>query len=405
MKTLPLREWTTTPGLPLTSAQRDLLRMQFAARVEPTVGLDGRYDVTPTHTIGAIVASDTVIVIQPKIPIARVMFLLSYSIDPSTWNDNDWAALADAPDVVTGMATLYVRLTAKTLRRGMLAGYHPTSDLLHTVRGRINLAEQLRRRPGRDLPLAVEWHEYDEDVTENRILLAAAHLLQLLPINDHEVRQNLRRVTETMQHVTPVHYPPHRVPDIIWTRLNVHYRPAVELARLLLQGSSVDLAGARLSTPALTINMARAFEHFVRVALREALPATEADFPAGATAPPIPFDVGGAVRLEPDLSYWSDGRCMFIGDVKYKRDRGTGQSADLYQLLAYATASRLKQAMLLYADGPTSPRTMPVRGSNVVIRLHHLDLSAPPPQLLAQIQALATIIRGEANGMATRNDA
>jgi hypothetical protein len=79
--------------------------------------------------------------------------------------------------------------------------------------------------------------------------------------------------------------------------------------------------------------------------------------------------------------------------VKYKRDPGSGHSSDLYQLLAYATASRLPDATLVYADGPPSPTTIQVCGSETAIHLHHLDLAAAPDQLLGQIQALAATIR------------
>jgi hypothetical protein len=49
----------------------------------------------------------------------------------------------------------------------------------------------------------------------------------------------------------------------MWTRLNAHYRSAVELARLLLQHTSIDLAQGHTTAHALTIDMARVFEQFV----------------------------------------------------------------------------------------------------------------------------------------------
>jgi len=392
MKTLPLREWRQASGLPLSVAQRDLLRARFAAKVEPTTGADGRYDVTPTNRIGAAVVDGTAIIIEPKVDISNVMFLVSYAVDASAWQD-DVAALGSIPDLVTAMAGLYTRLTVQVLRRGLLAGYHPMADASHTVRGRIDLAEQLRRRPGLALPLAVTWQEYDDDIIENQLLLAAARLLRPLPIRDPHVRHELRRIIDTMQHVTPVQYQPGGVPAIIWTRLNQHYRPAVELARLLLQHTSVDLTSGTTRTPMLILNMADVFETFVRTALRRALAATEAQFPPGKRIPLIPLDTRDNVRLYPDLSYWQNGRCRFVGDVKYKRDTGDGHSPDLYQLLAYATATGLKDATLIYADGPTPAGHHDIRRTNISIRLHHLNLNTPPAQILAQLTPLAVRIR------------
>ena len=45
------------------------------------------------------------------------------------------------------------------------------------------------------------------------------------------------------------------------------------------------------------------------------------------------------MRLAPDLSWWDGPTCTFVGDAKYKNITGERvPNADLYQLLAYATA-------------------------------------------------------------------
>lgn len=61
------------------------------------------------------------------------------------------------------------------------------------------------------------------------------------------------------------------VPIVHWTRLNRHYRPAVEFARLLLHHNSIDLQRGPQTTLAITLQMDRVIEQFVRGASREAL--------------------------------------------------------------------------------------------------------------------------------------
>ena len=355
MTTLRFREWMTTPGVELTLAQRDVLRLQLRATVQPTVGSANTYDVTPGNTIGAIQVEGMTLLVEPKIPIRQVLFLLGYASDPSAWRSPE-ASLGDSDELVDGVAALFTRLTDRAIRRGLLFGYHEVDADLHTVRGRIDLAEQLRRRPGLDLPLAVRYSEHDEDVLENRLLLSAALMMRGLPLRDGTTRRSLHRIIESLQTVSAHHYPTSRVPPVTWTRLNAHYQPAVELARLLLKLRSPDLRPGTTTTAALTFNMADLFEEFVRTALREALGTSTKLFPSGDDCPRISLDARGRIRLKPDLSYWPSGRCTFVGDVKYKRDSGPGRSDDLYQLLAYATATRLPQATLLYAEGPAEPR-------------------------------------------------
>ena len=181
METLQLREWTLTPALTLTGPQRDTLRTVLKATVQPTLGSNDRYDVRPGNTVGAVTVDATTFIVEPKIPISQVLFMLGYTADPSAWRQED-ASLGAANDLVSGVTALFTNLCDRALRRGLLNGYHSVEADLYTVRGRIDLAEQLRRRPGLDLPLAVRYEQHDEDITENRLLLAAALLLRGLPI-------------------------------------------------------------------------------------------------------------------------------------------------------------------------------------------------------------------------------
>ncbi len=87
----------------------------------------------------------------------------------------------------------------------------------------------------------------------------------------------------------------------------------------------------------------------------------------------------GRVKLKPDLGYRTANGWQFIGDVKYKRDdSGSGTNPDLYQLLAYATATRLPEATLIYADGPPTPRHHVVPTAGVTLNVRHLDLTQEP---------------------------
>ncbi|MEH0934035.1 McrC family protein [Micromonospora psammae] len=388
MKTLRLREWSTAHALALTAPERDTLRTVLRATIQPTPGSTDRYDITPGNTIGAVLVGDTTLLVEPKIPISQVLFLLGYAADPSAWRHGD-ATLAAAADLVSGVAALFTTLCDRALRRGMLAGYHRVEADLSTVRGRINLAQQLRARPGLDLPLAVRFDEHDEDITENQLLLAAALKLRSLPLRGDATRRSLHRLVDSLQNVTALTYRPTAIPAVTWTRLNLHYRPAVELARLLLRMQSPDLAPGATETPALTIDMAALFETFVRAALRDALRASPAQFPSGDKCPPLALDTKRRVRLKPDLSYWPRGQCAFIGDVKYKRDTGPGHSSDLYQLLAYATAAQLPAATLIYADGPPEPHTHQIPTAKVHLYVQHLDLTKPPKDLLRQVENLS----------------
>ena len=83
------------------------------------------------------------------------------------------------------------------------------------------------------------------------------------------------------------------------------------------------------------------------------------------------------VRLEPDLSWWQDRCCVFVGDAKYKNVAGERSvpNADLYQLLAYVTALDLPGGLLIYAQGEADTTTYRVRHSRKRLEVAALDLS------------------------------
>ncbi len=76
--------------------------------------------------------------------------------------------------------------------------------------------------------------------------------------------------------------------------------------------------------------------------------------------------------------------------------------ADLYQLLAYATALNLPGGMLIYAEGEAERANHEVRHSGKRLEVVTLDLSGTLDEVLTQVDALATkiaLLRDEARGL------
>lgn len=120
-------------------------------------------------------------------------------------------------------------------------------------------------------------------------------------------RRSLGLFDTALERVRLENYDPRRLPEIHYTRLNEHYRPAVELAKLILRSASFELRHGRVRASAFLVNMNDVFEDFVVVALREALRVTERAFPQGARGRSLYLDEGRMVSLEPDISWWEEG--------------------------------------------------------------------------------------------------
>ena len=104
----------------------------------------------------------------------------------------------------------------------------------------------------------------------------------------------------------------------------------------------------------------------------------------------LSLDEGGRVHLRPDLVWQDGGRCVFVGDAKYKRLADERiPNADLYQLLAYATALSLPGGLLIYAKGERDPRSYTVRNSDKRLEVAALDLSGTLDEALERVEELA----------------
>ena len=250
MHHLQLTEYQTEPAVPLAPEERDALRE--VAQVTPTRGTLDRYDVTPGSTIGVIELPALTVEIRPKLPINRVMFLISYALDPSAWRDTGFDFDEDE-SLLEALIPGFVFQVRQALRRGVLQGYRVEEEALAGVRGRIR------------------FDDFTEDIEVNRLLKAAIRRLGRLRIRSIKARRSLRSFDQALMRVSDVDYDPRRLPEFDWNRLNAHYRTATELAKLILRSSSFELRRGNVRSAAFLVDMNKVFEDFVVLALRETL--------------------------------------------------------------------------------------------------------------------------------------
>ena len=391
MATLTLREYEEhSVNIPLDHGQLAGLR-EARVDVSPSDADDATWVLKPSSYIGALRLGALSLVVRPKIPVDRVMFLVAYALDPRQWRQYVSHLLPD-DDVLESIVPAFVHHTRQAIRRGLLQGYRREEDALHTVRGRIRFADQINQRHGVLLPLEVAYDEFTEDIEENRLLKTALHRLSRLPVRSAEARRGINALRPVFNTVGLATYA-HGAPEIRYTRLNGHYRPAVELARLIIDCSSLELHHGDIAGSSFLLDMNRVFEQFLFVALREELGLSASEWRKGN----LTLDEGDAIKLEPDLSWWAGRRCRFVGDAKYKRlDVAGFRHADMYQMLAYCTASGLASGLLVYAAGEEESSVHRVRNAGKTIEVASLDLEGTPDMILAEVRRIAGRVRSMA---------
>ena len=395
MERLNLREHKTRPGVRLTREQLDALQGMDpspAIEVRPTPGSLGAFDLTPGSKVGVVRLPDLTIEIAPKISVLQVIFLISYALGrlhvlPTRVN-------VGIADLVEAMVRLFHDRVRQATGRGLLQGYQTREEALHVVRGRIRIDDQLRRRFGLAVPIEVRYDEFTPDIEANRLLKAAVHRLARLPLRSRESRRLLGAMRAVFVNVSDVDFRPTKLPEVPVNPLNAHYQPALDLARLILRSTTFELAEGEVRAASFLIDMNTVFENFVVVALRDALRLTAGAFPQGAQGRRLRLDRDERVKLEPDISWWENGRCTFVGDVKYKRTgAGGAPNTDLYQALAYAVAAELPSALLIYAAGEHEEVTYDIPHAGKRVEVAVLDLGGGPEELLARVKTLAAKVR------------
>jgi 5-methylcytosine-specific restriction enzyme subunit McrC len=345
----------------------------------------GWWQVSAGTQIGVVRIESLQVVIQPKIDINRLVFLMGYARRPSFWRD-DRVQLDPADDLPAALADAFLRLARRALEQGVLKGYLTVEETLPVLRGRVREADQLRRRWGQAIPLEVRYDEFSVDIAENRLLLAAAEQLLRTPVVGAQHRASLQRLRMQLADVSsPVRGTAR--PRWIASRLNARYQPALELAELILDGRSFEQRVGELTVSGYLFNMATIFEDFVTVALREAMRRFGG---RSSLQYRTHLDLAETVPIRPDFVWSEQGRARVVADAKYKAEKPSGfPQADLYQLLAYCTVLRLPIGHLIYAKGQEEARNHHVSGSRVQLVAHTLDLTAEPRELLATVQGLA----------------
>ena len=216
-------------------------------------------------------------------------------------------------------------------------------------------------------------------------------------IRSEAARREVRRLRPAFTTVGLGSYRRGALPEVRYTRLDEHYRPAVELARLIIENSSLELFHGKVAGAAFFVDMNKVFERFLYVALREALGLPERQWKHGAA---FTLNEGTRIWMKPDLSWWPPGgpkdgaRPLFLGDAKYKKlDEQGFEHADIYQMLAYCTAAALPSGLLVYAAGEGEPGAYEIKHAGKTIEVASLDLRGTPEAILKEVRRLADHIK------------
>lgn len=393
MNKIDLQEYVTSDH-ELTADQLDaLLRVSNTLHlsIEPIRGTKGNYSLTPGSIVGALEINGIAILINPKIEMSKLLSLACYAIGKLEIREElfDFKDSETLPDI---LALALTKASSSAFARGLLRGYRSEEEALHTVRGRIRFDEQVRRHYGIPLPVELRFDEFTEDILANRLVKAAAVRLRRMTLRSSKARRGLGWVAATLDNVSLLEFRQGRVPEVLFDRVNEHYQLVVGLARLVLLHSEFEAEHGDVRANGFLVDMNYLFQEFVTQALQEQLAGSGITLQAEKGTW---FDEDKKAWLKPDLSCWEDSdTCSFVGDAKYKDLTGKrAENADLYQLLAYATALNLPGGLLIYAQGDAKLEKYSVRYADRQLEVAALDLSGTLDDIRSRVTEIADHVK------------
>ncbi|MCU0704726.1 MAG: McrC family protein [Fimbriiglobus sp.] len=344
---------TVVRALPRAVAAELAERFSHAVEVAPTFDRR-RYKLTARGYVGWVRVGGHTITFRPKRPWHEVRCLFGGSGNAVTGCDATRPVAASPvpqPDLLSLLATRLAALMLDRAAAGLARGYVEREITAGTLRGRIDLARQLRQptlQPTLFDQIADEW---TPDIPCNRIPKATALRLLAEPGLSGEAREALTRAVAAFAEVSDS---PASVSG-----------PPPEPYRELLDWC--DLIG----TENVLVSLERAFEGYVTRAFREAL--GEAVRPQRwIELQPDTLAVGSRLTLTPDLTVLRDSIPVCVWDAKWKRPEPT--SSDVHQALAYAAVLGVPACGLVYPGRRWKLETL-TAPSGVTLQLLRLPLT------------------------------
>lgn len=305
------------------------------------------------------------------------------------------------------LVRLFVNRLFAELHRGFVRRYEAREDNLTVLRGRILVAQQVRRNQTAVERFYCDFEEFTEDNPLNRVLKAALRLLLAFSC-DLDNQRSLAELLLAFDSVADVDRRDLPWKDVRVDRLSARYVPSLNLASLFLRQTPPDVTAGSAGGLSVFFDMNVLFEEYVGRVAAKALRPLGYDVRLQDGRRYLAYDEiaeRDAFLLKPDIVGRVDEKPVWIIDTKWKElsqheaREGVAQG-DMYQMYAYAQRYECADVVLMYPHhaglGLTGGvrRTYSVRreddGRSGRVRIATIDLTdlrSVPSQIKAVVVA------------------
>ncbi len=382
-------EWDRPRVVHLTPREATILNKLSDREFSVRPRGNGAYLVGPAggYVGNARLSNDLVIEVQPKVPIANLVQLISLAFVGHELPRLKLTGSFAQSTPTDWLAFLLLSEVEKIVSAGILSDYNTTVEMLPYVRGRLLIP--VDGRAGSDN--LCEYSEFTEDILPNRVIRGTLEHLSVQRLG----RFMRQRVLSVLRYFERIPFSEPTAEDaraIVADRRSAYYDAALRLCELYLSGRGVENAVGDVRAASTFLPMHTIFERAFVNALRLKLGNCEVLYHPR-FLDQIQYVTGSpdyTIMLEPDIVI-SGARpsavlkrqrsSVLVIDTKYRtptvRSRhGEGfRNTDIYQILAYCTT--LGTSGVLVYPRVKDEIDATYRVNETTFRLLSVDLSSP----------------------------
>lgn len=243
--------------------------------------------------------------------------------------------------------TQFLEEVEKLCRKGLVKQYRRESVNSCKFRGRMQFREQVRRNYAHKERIYAEHQVFDSQHQLNNLLRRALNEVPNL-CRDCEMLQRSRQLLDNFpQEGNPGQLKEERK-EIKYSRLDIHYKPAIEWAQFILNKIAPQAKPGSLKCSAFLFDMQQLFEEVVAQEIGTAA-----------------SQMGCSLQLQPSRHFWGQRKIRpdmvlktamgenIILDTKWKLlKHSQPDEADLKQMYIYNRFFRAKRGLLIYPRQP-----------------------------------------------------
>jgi 5-methylcytosine-specific restriction enzyme subunit McrC len=229
------------------------------------------------------------------------------------------------------------------VKRGIKSSYVNQEGNLNYLKGRLNIAKQLRFNSINKHKFYVEYDDFLTDIPENRLLCSS--LKKVLTYSKSNKNQKLcRELLFTFNDVPPSSNYKADIGKVIRSRGTNHYDTPLNWARLILDGLTPLSMSGNASAISLLFPMHELFESYVGAVLRNQVASSYTLHEQSKSKYLVNHNGKNWFTLKPDFLIKHDSKPCIVMDTKWKlidkkKANGTDKyglsQSDFYQMFAY----------------------------------------------------------------------